>query len=415
MNATVKRAELLDALGAIKPYLGKRPELAFYVLAPGPKDLIAYTWNGNDALMIEVKARTVAGKDVVLLPPGAVAFLSAVTAKDVTLSSTVKVEKQDLQGKGHYDYSVQPSKWIEGEVEHIKIRHYTVHVAAGSSHTSYPTGDPDAFKVGLTMADIKNLKSVSLPQLSDGLEECSYALAKGREQYDILRTVCMASTKRGLDLVACDGYRLAVVPLTTKAKLPERLAIADAVVAVLKGWKGRTTIRWKAKANEVTRIVFQNGPYTLVTSNVGTYPDYTKMLPPKLVKGIVVSNKALTEAVKVCSTLVGAEGTVRLVTKGKNLQVIGLIDGSESVTEFPVKGRIKQAYTAKYLLEMLKHVGETVEIRHPAGHGTFAIAIVRSGSAYHVMMPREVDEWRPKPPPTPAVKSEPLSAVAAGG
>ena len=415
MNATVKRAELLEALGAIKPYLGKRPELAYYVLVPGARSLTAYTWSGNDALMIEVKARTIRGTDTVLLPPAAVAFLSAVTAKEVTLSSTITVERKDLPGKGHWDYSVQPSKWVEGEVEHIKIRHCTVHVDAGSSRTSYPTGDPGAFKVGLTMADIRNLKSVSLPQLSDGLEECSYALAKGREQYDILRTVCLASTKRGLDLVACDGYRLAVVPLTTKVKLPERLAIADAVVAVLKGWKGRITLRWKAKNNEVTRIVFQSGPYTLVTSNVGTYPDYTKMLPPKLVKGIVVSNKALTEAVKVCSTLVGAEGTVRLVTRGRNLQVIGLIDGSESVTVIPAKGRIRQAYMAKHLLEMLKHVGETVEIRHPAGHGTFAIAIVRSGSAYHIMMPREVAEWRPKPPAEPAAKSEPLSAVAAGG
>ena len=414
MNATIKRAELLDALGAIKPYLGRMPQLAFYVLTPGPKGIIAYTWNGNDALMVQVKART-SGKDAVLLPPAAVAFLSAVTAKDVTLSGSVKVESKEHQEQGHYDYSVQPSKWVEGKKSIIKLRHYSVKVEAGTSRNQYPTGDPADCQIGLK--DIDKLRGVPLTRLDEGLDEVSYAMAKGRDEFNILKAVCLASTRKGLDVVACDGYRMAITTIATKVKLPERFAIADNVVAVLKGWKGRTTLRWKVMGKDkLTKVVFQNGPYTLVTSSVGEYPSYQHMVPSKMVKGITVSNAGLTEAVKVCATLVGADGTVRLITKGKKLQVVGLVDGSESITEIPAKGRMKQAYTAKYLQEMLKHVGEVVDIRHPAGSGQFAIAVVKTGGSYHVMMPREVEEWRKPSPASPAAKAAPVrEAVAVGG
>lgn len=269
---------------------------------------------------------------------------------------------------------------------------------------------PDGFDAAVTVQPLLPVKAyaklaaITFKDITGPLNEVAYAMAGAKDNKPtIMQAVALVKSPKGLDLVATDANRLALATIKTSAKIPETFAISAACVGILKNWKGRITLRFRKYAKTQSKaegyiLIFQNGPLTLQTDGTGrTYPNYRQILPAALQSGITVRKADLQQAVKVCSTVVGKDGTVRLVSKGRNLQVIGLVEGSDSMTKIPHRGRIQQAFQANFLMDMMAHIGgEVVDLRHAKGTdrlGGLNVAVFKNNGSLHLIMPFNVADW----------------------
>lgn len=414
MKATLKRADLLSAITAVKPCIGKvlaHDEMngqQFYALISGDRGLLVCATNGA-TLLIQVKAK-VTGRGTMLLPAAAVTFLQSVDSKDVTLQAIHKVETRDVDDS-HYEKpdGTRCESWTR-EANFVQAKKpkdfhtYGVKIDAGESRNSYGTPDPMMVQPLLPAKAYTGLPAIAFKALDHALEEVAYAASGGSDSRNtILQCVCLAKSAKGLDLVATDGERLAITTLKMQASIPQTFAMDPHTVSILRTWKERTTLRFRKETHPDKKIgymlIFQSGALTLIAPAFdGTFPAYQKVLPAALQKGITVRKSDLQRAVKVARTVVGKDGTIRLVSKGRNLQVVGLTGKSESITKIPHKGKIMQAFRANFLTDLMAHVqGEVLDIRHSQGTdrlGGMNVAVVKNNGSLHLMMPFEVAEWQ---------------------
>jgi hypothetical protein len=398
MKATCKREALIEALDRIRPIIkGKKDQDYFLTTQDG--QLAIYTTDGTSTMVADVKAQ-IGTKGQAVLSATSVAFLKRVSGNPVTLSTSHKSHTEDVElERPHWDYGSQPAKFIEAKRGPKEFTVWSLKVEVGKANAVFPIRDPKEIKGPILDAkDIAKLDPIPIKAFGDALCEVGYAVEPVQQgSTTILSGVGIAPSVKGLDLVACDSFRMAVTTIKSKVKIPPPATIPPKMVDILV--HAQKVIYRQKRTKEGTLLVFQYDGLTLITRSMGAYPKYLDKIPATTRRAVRVYSDDLREAVNTAMTTVGRLGAIRLIGKGKTLRVLGMADGASSEAKIASKGTIKQCYEAKYLLQMLERAGEVVDIRLPVDaneRGWWPLpAIVKNNGSTHLICARSVDEWDP--------------------
>ena len=402
MKATCKREALIEALDRTQPGIkGKKDQDYFLVARDG--QLVVYTTDGPSTLVAQIKA-TIGTKGQAALSATAVAFLKTVSGSPVILSTSRKVHTEEVEmERPHWDYSVQPARFVEAKRGPKEFAAWTLKVEVGSNkaNASFPIGDPKEIQGPVLDAkDIAKLDGIPLKAFGDALCEVGYAVEPPQQgSVTVLNGVGVAPSAKGIDLVACDGFRMAVTTIKTKARIPAPFTINPKMVQVLV--HAQKVIFRHKKVKESHLLVFEFNGLTIITESMGPYPKYLGKIPATTRRAVKVYSDDLREAVCTAMTTVGRQGAIRLISKGQTLKVLGMAEGASSEAKIASHGTIRQAYEARYLLEMLTRAGEVVDIRVPVdaheGQGWWPqMAVVKNNGSVHLICARRVEEWDAK-------------------
>lgn len=398
MKAVCKREGLLEALDLTSPVKGK-----VNGLAARDGQVVVISGNETTAITAVVKA-AIQSKGYALIGKEAVAFLKTLSGAQVTLSTGTR--KVEVAVPRHYE----GAKLVEAHKEMVDAG--VLRIEGGGDSASFPFEDTKNVVGTLaTEATIKKAPPITIKDLGHAIGSVLYAAKpKDPSWKSPMMGVGLVPSDKGFDLVASDDHRLAVSTIRTSGKVSP--AVIDPAAAEILAHTDRVRM-WQAK----NVLAFQYGTVTLLTISQGEFPGYRHVIPAATKRAVKVYTDELREAVRKAATIVGPAGTVRLVSRGKRMKVIGMADGACAEPEVMSAGRIKQAYQASYLLDVLARVGEVLEIRLPvaADEGQAPPAVVRENGTTHLICSRIVGEWVQAAPakakkaaaPTPVDAEEP--------
>ncbi len=380
MKATCKREGLLEALNLTAPAREKA-----YGLSAKDGQMVVISGNQAVAMLVSVRA-TVAAKGQCLLPKEAVAFLKTLSGAQVSLSTGTKKVEVSIPGGWNGGQRVEAHKEMQ-EQGVLKI-------ACGEDTGSFAVEDP---KVATQLVEIegkvrKGYNPVAITNLGQAIGQVLYAVKPEEKSWaSPLMGVGLAPSAKGFDLVGCDQNRLAVTTIKTGCKV-EPATIGQAAARILSTWE--RTRMWQSKGI----LMFQSGSLVLLTASQGSYPEYRQLVPVTR-RAVKVYSAEMRKAVQSGIAVVGGAGTIRLVSRGRKLKVLALAGNASVEPEIASAGRIRQAYQASFLVDLLDHADEIAEIRL-AEKSTDAeyepqAAVVRSNGTIHLLCPRLVNEWAP--------------------
>lgn len=390
MKATCKRESLIEALDQTKPCKGKGQ----HYLATRDGRLVVFTADLPIGLLMAPIKATIGSKGVASLSSEAVAFLKTATASHVVLSTARKVRMETVElEKARWDYSTHPPKQIPAKKGPKEFVTWSLKVEAGKNSATFPMGDPKGVNVHwLSEAEkVTSGDSLTLKNFGHILGEVRYAVKSEEPGFvTVFNGVGLAPSPKGIDLVGTDNIRLAVTTIKTKAHIPSVTIRAKAADILLKAEKVKFFHR--TVKGQGTYLAFQFNGLTLLSASIGEYAKYQDSLPQNTRRAVSVYSDDLREAIGTAMTTVGRQGAIRLMGRGKTLRVVGMAGGKVAQSKINSKGRIQQAYEARYLLDVLQRAGEVVDIRLPVGEGPLP-AIIKNNGSVHLICARQTDEW----------------------
>lgn len=412
MKATCKRESLLEALDQTKPCKGKGQSY----LATREGHLVVFTGDSIALLMVPLKA-TVGGKGQAALSNEAVAFLKTATGSQVVLSTVHKDWTEDVElERARMDYTVNPPKHIPAKRGPKKFSSFFLKLQSGNNSASFSITDPKDIGIsGIAEAEkIAGGDSLTIRDFGHAVKEVAYA-TKSEEQacFSVLNGVGMIPSPKGIELVGCDGIRMAVTTIKTKAQIPS-VTIKSKAADILA--KAERVKFWHKKVKDGTWMVFRFNGMTMLTASMGKYAEIKALLPETTRKAVSVYSDDLREAIGTAMTTVGRQGAIRLMGRGKTLRVVGMVAGAVSEAKIASRGRIQQAYEARYLLDVLSRTGEVVDIRLPVSDKAELPrplpAVIKCNGNIHMICAREVSEWDPKVAKATKITSKAKAAPA---
>lgn len=382
MKAICKKEGLLEALDLLSSVKGSK----VHGLAARDGQVVVIAGTETTYMMAVVKA-TVTAKGYALLSKEAVSFLKTLSGV-VTLSSSTRKVEVDVPRQ----WDVRTGRYIEARKEQRETG--VLRIEAGGDSASFPFEDAKTVAAALaTDAAAKKGTPVIIKDLGHAIGSVLYAAkAEERSWKSPMMGVGLVPNAKGFELVASDNQRLAVSAIRTSAKVSP--AVIEPAAADILSHTDRVRM-WQNK----NVLAFQYGTVTLLTASQGEFPDYRQVIPAVTKRAAKVYTDDLREAVKKAATIVGSTGTIRLVSRGKKMKVIGMASGASAEPEIMSVGRIKQAYQASFLLDVLSRAGEVCEIRLPAAtaEGWQPLpAVVRENGTIHLVCARIVAEWAPE-------------------
>lgn len=245
--------------------------------------------------------------------------------------------------------------------------------------TNPPTGEPVAIK----SADFK----AALDQV---------VLAASREpQKHQLSAVVMASTPRGIQLAATDGYRLAIRDLIgTSAVSNDKFLIPARALAEL--------VRLLDMSDEITvrfndiDATFQSPTMTLTTRLINAeYPPYQSIVPQNNSNVLTVSRTDILDALRRTSVLASDLTPVRMRMSAEGVRLsVQLTDGTTSVEDLDAAfsgEEITAAFNSSYLAAGVDACGtDEVTISTSAPNKPAIISPVGDDSYLYLLMPQRL-------------------------
>jgi len=356
MRATTQHGALLETLGKVKSAVAVKHTLpvlgAVLIRAYGGQLTLTGT-NLEVALTASCKANVGRQGAIAVLPKTLEAFLKAVKAETVTLSLVDKT--------------------------HLKVE-------AGAT-TTLEGLDPQEFP------DVQGVrgKAVEVTGLANGLNQISYAMAR-EDSRAVLNGVSFKPENGSVVLAAADGMRLAVTKVKAKGQFEKAIVPARAVQLIERLMPGKVSIH-RAKDGKSTKYPHISfvGEGLVLTAMItqGTYPNYEQIIP----KGgslLTVDKGALKNALDVVSVTLPSNNIVRFQTRGGNLVVSTMDEGTgETEIKVPAKGKAQIAFDMRYVRDLLAKVSEHFILRFKDAQSP---GVVKQNGTIHVLMPMFV-QW----------------------
>ncbi len=229
------------------------------------------------------------------------------------------------------------------------------------------------------------------------------------ESRPILTGVLCQLSKKGLTLVATDGFRLghAHIEVTAGADIggvsfiipSKAFSEVAKIVEEQKSVEGKEANVILLLSDDLNQAVFEVGRVEFTTRLIeGTYPAWDKLIPSNFSTSAKINKEELVRVIKIASIFardsgniirmkLGVEGKAQFLTVSANTAQVG---SSDSKIPFNLKGRGGEiAFNFRYLLEVLSVIdGEEVgfEMNESLNPGKITAA---SGSAsfFHIIMP----------------------------
>jgi len=241
----------------------------------------------------------------------------------------------------------------DGPIE-ITPRDHQITIKADKIKNSFQSIDPSIYPEWSEKPETDG-QAVTLEgkDLHEALNSILYACAPNTETKRTMTGVSMACEGDGLNLVACDGYRLAwhTIPYESPINM---IVPKEAIQKLLQmDLSGQVEVICNNTAT------FKLEGYTLMTRLIeGPYLDYKKHFP-QYDRSIIVNRRALIASVsraEICAdeehakVVLSIEGSTIIV---KSQSPVGAYT-EELPTENPIAEPIKIAFNSRYLLDCLK-------------------------------------------------------------
>jgi len=340
---------LLETLGKVKSAVpGKHlvPVAASVLIRAAGEQITLVGTNLEVALIASCKATVSRRGAVAVRPKELETFLKAAKADTVTLST-----------KGN-----------------------TLRIEAGASSTTLEGYAAEDFP---SVPGVKG-KPVPVTGLASALKQVSYAMAKDGCR-PVLNGVCLTADKGKLAVVAADGFRLAETTVKSRGPL-DRTVVPEKAVGIIERLMPDKISLYRDEKN----ISFV-GDGLVLTAMItqGEYPNYKQVIP-KGGSPMTVDSTALMDAFKTVAVTLPDNNAIRLETKGGKLIVSTKDSGKrETVVKVPAKGKVKIAFDARYLKDLLARVSGPMVLRTTTAQSP---GVVKQNGTIHVVMPMFV-EW----------------------
>jgi len=350
MRATTQRMALLETLGKVKSAVAAKhtlPVCSSVLLRAGGGQLTLVGTDLEVALTASCKA-AIGRQGAVAAPPKDLeAFLKLAKAETVTLT---------LVG----DRSLR--------------------IEAGSAATTLEGYAAENFP---KLPGAKGMP-VNVNGLADALRQISYAVAK-EDQRPVLTGVLFNPKNGKVALVGSDGYRLAETTVKVKGKLEQTVVPRKAVLLIQKLMPGKITIHRNEK-----NISFVGEGLVLTTEIIqGAFPNYEQLIP-KGGSAMTVDTAALKDALRTVAVTLPENRAIRLMTRAGKLMVSTKSnDRGQTEVKVPAKGKVKIAFDANFLKDLLSKAGDHLTLRTKDAHSP---GVVKQNGTVHVVMPLFV-EW----------------------
>ena len=356
MRATTQRGALLETLGKVKSAVAVRhtiPVMGAVLIRAGGGQVTLTGTNLEVALTASCKANVSRQGAIAVLPKTLEAFLKAVKAETVTLSTVGKTR--------------------------LKVEAGAITTIEGFDAQEFP--------------DVQGVRgeAVMVIGLANALKQISYAMAQ-EDSRPVLNAIQFAPENGTVALAAADGFRLAVTKVKAKGQFEQTIVPARAVQLIEKLMPGKVSIH-RAKNGKSTKYPHISfvGDGLVLTAMVtkGTYPNYKQVIP----KGgslLTVDKGALKNALDVVSITLPDNDIVRFHARGGNLVVSTKNEETgETEIKVPAKGKAKIAFHIHYLRDVVDKASEQFKIRLKDAQTP---GVVKQNGTIHVLMPMFV-QW----------------------
>ena len=368
MKATVNRKELLSALAKVGPAVPRKatlPIITSVLVEAGCGKVKITASNLEQALITSLDAEVDAKGSVCTYPKLLADALKALKCEKVTLKTNEVLLK------------------TEGTDKLI--------ICTESGKTIITGFDPADFPP----VPVVKTKPVAIEGLVHALGMVSDCMAVD-DCRPVLHGVhlCQVSRRR-TEVVAADGFRLAIHAVKAREKLASCMLPSEAVLITCKLKSEVSSIAVEVREDGAGTAMLDMGAVTLVTQLIsGTYPDYSKLVPKREgAKRMTVDVAELQQALQSVAVIKPVSDIVRLASKGKKLTLSTRNDDDVSTATIVASGSIKIAMNYIYLRDILKHFqGKVTLYTHEVGS---PILISRDDFTYMVM-PMFV-QWGDKP------------------
>lgn len=238
---------------------------------------------------------------------------------------------------------------------------------------------------------------VDMPLLNDAIKRVSYAVRDDDKERIYLAGVAIHPEKDGskIAVVGCDGHNLAVVRFPCQQRANFRLALMPVRTA-----KAILKLFGDTKAAELTvsdaMLRVEGGGICLISKLVDAiYPDYLRVVPPRLSRKVTVDVDTLSKAVTRVRLVAEdeARNSVRM-NVGNGVMRLALMTGAgqEAVEDFPVESDdepMEIRFAGKYLTQLLGSIRTQdvlIELEDAQTSGVFRPTI--AADEFFLVMPR---------------------------
>lgn len=267
----------------------------------------------------------------------------------------------------------------------------------------------DKFKFqlsGINAADFPSVPegidktAASLPpdKLVMALEKCLFAVSSDQSR-PILTGALMVFGKKGLTVVASDGFRLSSIELPTVSQMEDKqLVLPKSVLAeVVKLSPAEEEIKMTFRKAD-NQMVFAIGD-GIVASRVlqGTFPDYQKIIPKGFELKVLADREELLRGVKLASIVAReAANVVKLnITQEKltflaESSAVGKHEGEVEVKLDPqsTKKELEIAFNFRFLEEfLLSTQGESITMEFGSSSTPGVFRDPNDPAYFHLIMP----------------------------
>jgi len=318
------------------------------------------------------------------------------SATDLEIGIRVRVLAKVIEG----GEATVPAKMFEeflsslnpGKVE-IKTEKEAIVLSAPGYSGKFQTLSPEEFPAIGEVSRETEICTIEASTLVSAVERVVFASAKDSLR-PVLTGVLWEMNKKGVRLVATDGFRLAVEEMAVEVKIEQvSLLVPSRVVqeVVRLASDGEIKIGHLKETNQIYFVVGES----LVVSQLlaGNFPDYGKILPKEFTTEILVGKGELLQAIK--ATHIFARDNSNMVKWQVQKGALTLLSNSpergECRVEVPIKltgEEIEIIFNAKYVLDYLLIVeGETLSVGMGSKLSPGMIRDIKRESGQYVVMP----------------------------
>ena len=236
--------------------------------------------------------------------------------------------------------------------------------------------------------------TIASKELKDALAQVVLAASKDAQKHN-LSAVLLASTEKGIRLVATDGYRLALRDIVgTSAASPDSFLIpAPALVELLRllDMSDEITIRF----NDLD-ATFQSPTMTLSTRWINAeYPPYQTIIPKNNTNNATVNREELLDALRRTRVLASEMAPVRVRMSSEGIRLtVQLTDGSTSVEDLDAQFTgedITVAFNSEYLANGVEAcASEEINIATSVPNKPAIVSPVGDDTYIYLLMPQRL-------------------------
>lgn len=242
----------------------------------------------------------------------------------------------------------------DGEIEIVPEDNCSIKIKAKNISNKFQSYNPDTFpNLDASVPDI-TAGSISSKDFEKGIKSIIYAVGSSVEK-PILSGIYFESVGGKLNIVSCDGYRMAWFKMNYENEFKFVVPKSTIQKVLSVGINGDIEIIYNHR-----NAVFKSDEYTIYTSLLeGNYINYPNMFV-KRDNSTIVNKSVFLEAIKRCMLCMDEKnkGVVKLQMVGDRLTISTISTISEYTEEMKLEAPIDEdltiGFNGMYLLDFLK-------------------------------------------------------------